>query len=92
MQKHLMTPLARQPDALGSSRSHDHSPGRVNLPTGTQHFSPAAARALFRRELDYYRADVTYLSVEKAAERCLKLSALLTAAVAVDNAATRTLH
>jgi hypothetical protein len=35
---------------------------------------------------------VTYLSVEKAAERCLELSALLTAAVAVENAATPTLH
>jgi len=78
--------------AQSSHRSHDHTSERVDLPTATQHLSPAAARALFQRELEYYRADMAYLPVQKAAERCLKLSVLLTVAVAVDNAATRTLH
>ena len=56
------------------------------------HLPPAAVRVLFQRELEYYRADMAYLPVQKAAERCVKLSVLLTAAVAVDNAASRTLH
>lgn len=79
-------------DPRGGSRRHDRTSKRVNLPTETQHLSPTAARALFQRELEYYRADMAYLPVQKAAERCVKLSLLLTAAVAVDNAATRTLH
>jgi hypothetical protein len=56
------------------------------------HLSPAAVRVLFQRELEYYRADMAHLPVQKAAERCVKLSVLLTVAVAVDNAATPTLH
>jgi hypothetical protein len=56
------------------------------------HLSPAAVRVLFQRELEYYRAGLAYLPVQKAAGRCLKLSVLLTVAVAVDNAASRTLH
>jgi hypothetical protein len=36
--------------------------------------------------------DAPYLPLEKCAQRCAKLSALLTATVAVDNAATPTLH
>ena len=83
---------------------HDRPSKRVNLPGEIQHLSPAATRALFQRELAYYRADMAYLPVQKAAERCLKLSVLLTAAgtgrffaqypaaVAVDNAVSRTLH
>lgn len=49
---------------------------------GTRRVSPALA--LFERELAYYRADAPFLSVEKAAQRCLRLSALL-AAVCVSS-------
>lgn len=40
--------------------------------------SRSAALALYERELAYYRADEPYLTVEKAAQRCAKLSMLLT--------------
>jgi hypothetical protein len=42
--------------------------------------SALAARALYERELAYYRADEPFLTVEKCAERCAKLSLLLTRA------------
>jgi hypothetical protein len=42
--------------------------------------SASAARALYERELAYYRADEPFLTVEKCAERCAKLSLLLTRA------------
>jgi hypothetical protein len=38
------------------------------------------ALALYDRELAWYRADYPFLPLEKAAERCLKLSILLTQA------------
>ena len=40
----------------------------------------SAALALYERELAFYRADEPYLPVEKCAERCAKLSLLLTQA------------
>lgn len=48
--------------------------------TQHQRFSRSAALALYERELAFYRADEAYLPVEKCAERCCKLSFLLTAA------------
>lgn len=44
----------------------------------------SAALALFERELADYRADAPYLSVEKCARRCERLSALLAAATLVS--------
>ncbi|MFI5399161.1 MAG: hypothetical protein ACHQ9S_26825 [Candidatus Binatia bacterium] len=87
-----MMPPHHRPDPQGGSRSYDRTAKRDDLSAEAQHLSPAAARALFQRELEYYRADMAYLPVQKAAERCLKLSVLLTVAVAVDGAATPTLH
>lgn len=46
--------------------------------TETRRFSRTAARALYDRELAFYLADAPFLSVEKCAERCAKLSLLLT--------------
>ena len=40
----------------------------------------SAALAIYERELAYYRADEPFLPLEKAAERCVKLSILLTQA------------
>jgi hypothetical protein len=48
--------------------------------TETQRFSRSAARALYDRELAFYLADAPFLTVEKCAERCAKLSLLLTQA------------
>lgn len=73
-------PPSHRPDPGGGSRNHDHISKRGNLPAETQRLSPAVARMLFQRELEYYRADMAYLPVQKAAERCLKLSVLLTVA------------
>ena len=47
--------------------------------------SRSAAMALYERELAWYRADAPFLSVEKSAQRCGRLSLLLTAAVYGDN-------
>ena len=48
------------------------------LPTVTRRLPRSAALALYERELAYYRADEQFLTVEKCAERCAKLSVLLT--------------
>lgn len=72
--------LHTQTDAPGARRSHEHGSGRLDLRTQDQRISPTVARALFERELAYYRADEPYLGVEKCAERCQRLSLLLTAA------------
>jgi hypothetical protein len=85
-----MMPSYQRPNARRGSRRSDHTSKRVNPPSETQGLSPAAARALFLRELEYYRADMAYLPVQKAAERCLKLSVLLT--VALDNQHRTQLH
>ena len=50
--------------------------------TESQRFSRSAVRRCLDQELAYYRADAPYLTVEKCAARCLKLSELLTAALA----------
>ncbi len=71
-------------DQNGASRSHrsrDRRPFQSDPQTQPSGFSRAQARALFERELAYYRADEPYLSVQKCAERCAKLSVLLTAAL-----------
>lgn len=48
--------------------------------TENRPLSASVARALYERELAYYQADLEYLPVDKAAERCQTLSLLLTAA------------
>jgi len=65
-------------DAPGGSRSDDRSLERLNPRTPSQAFF----RQRFLTELAYYEADEPYLSVEKCAARCMKLSVLLTAALA----------
>ena len=55
-------------------------PAVVEPFTRTQRISRSAALALYERELAYYRADAPYLTVAKAAERCMKPSFLLTEA------------
>ena len=68
------------------SVGQDHRTGspRIDAPrsvgAAVQQIPRSAALALYERELAYYRADAPYLTVEKAAERCLKLSFLLTQA------------
>lgn len=44
-----------------------------------------AAFALLERELAYYHSDAPFLSVEKAAERCQRLSELLTAVAVLQS-------
>ena len=39
--------------------------------------------AVFERELAYYRADAPFLPLEKCAQRCERLSALLAAATLI---------
>jgi hypothetical protein len=46
--------------------------------------------ALYERELAWYRADAPFLTVEKSAQRCGRLSFLLTAAVYGNNAGDTT--
>lgn len=67
-------------DRTGSPRVDATGSTRANLPTETRGVSRSATLALYERELAYYRADEPYLSVEKCAERCAKLSLLLTQA------------
>ena len=64
----------------GSPRSDFFAGVRGKPFTENQRFLPSAALRRFERELAYYRADEPYLPVEKRAERCWKLSALLTLA------------
>lgn len=67
-------------DRTGSPRI-DESASTAPLPlTESRRFSPSAARALYDRELAFYIADAPFLTVEKCAERCAKLSMLLTQA------------
>ncbi len=47
------------------------------VPTITRRLPRSAAIALYERELAFYRADEPYLPVEKCAQRCQQLSALL---------------
>lgn len=69
-------------DAPGGSRS-DFFEAVKGLPfTKDQAFSTSTVYARFLQELAYYRADEPYLTVDKCAARCLKLSVLLTAALA----------
>ena len=69
---------------LSAGRYHRTGSPMIDAPhpagTAVQRMPRSAALALYERELAYYRADATYLTVEKAAERCLKLSFLLTQA------------
>jgi hypothetical protein len=69
-----------QNGAPGRPRS-DFREGVKGLPfTENRAFGPSPALARFTQELAYYRADAPYLTLEKCAERCAKLSALLTMA------------
>jgi hypothetical protein len=52
----------------------------------TQRIVRSAALALYERELAYYRADAPFLTVEKCAQRCCRLSLLLTVAEYGNNA------
>jgi hypothetical protein len=45
-----------------------------------ERLSSGTALALYEREFAWFRADEPFLTVEKAAERCAKLSLLLTQA------------
>ena len=74
------TPLLTQNDRTGSPRIDATRSVGLNVPTVTQRSSRSAALALYERELAYYRADEQYLTIEKCAERCAKLSFLLTQA------------
>lgn len=65
-------------DAPRSPRSDNRSFEPLNPRTLSQAFF----RQRFLTELAYYRADEPYLTVDKCAERCMKLSVLLTAALA----------
>ena len=67
-------------DRTGSPRIDAVSPTQVRIPTATQRISRSTALAVYERELAFYRADEPYLPVEKCAERCAKLSLLLTQA------------
>jgi hypothetical protein len=69
-------------DAHRSPRSDDLVLGQPNLRTTTQAFFCSPAAEYFHQELAYYRADAPFLTVEKCAARCLKLSELLTATLA----------
>lgn len=68
---------AARTDQTGSPRTEAPRPVGVNQPAATQRISRSAALALYERELAFYRADEQYLTVEKCAERCVKLSLLL---------------
>lgn len=68
---------AARNDRTGSPRIDAPRSVAGNLPTATQRISRSAALALYERELAFYRADEQYLTVEKCAERCAKLSLLL---------------
>jgi len=52
----------------------------VQPPTETRRIPHSAAMTLYEQELAYYRADEPFLTVEKCAQRCAKLSLLLTQA------------
>ena len=74
-----MPPHAKH-DRPGSSRIAATRPVGVEVPTEHQRFSRSDALSVYERELAWYRADEPYLTVEKAAQRCVKLSMLLTQA------------
>jgi hypothetical protein len=75
-----MSSAIRKTDRTGSpriaaTRSADGFPF-----TETRRFFRSAALELYERELAFFEADREFLTAEKAAERCLKLSLLLTQA------------
>jgi hypothetical protein len=74
------SPTSCKTDRTGSPRIEAPRSVGVNRPTPTRRISRSMALALYERELAYYRADEQYLTVEKCAERCAKLSLLLTQA------------
>lgn len=73
--------MSQRNDAQESARIDASRSTQVTLLTTTQRFSPSAVRVRFEQELAYYRADAPFLTVEKCAARCAKLSALLRAAL-----------
>ena len=68
-------------DASGGSRSDFFDGVKVEPFTKNQTFLRSAAGRRFVQELAYYRADAPYLTVEKCADRCRRLSQLLSAAL-----------
>jgi hypothetical protein len=69
-----------QSDAAGARRSDFSEAVKVRAFAKSHAFSASPAFRQFAQELAYYRADEPYLPVDKCAERCRKLSALLTLA------------
>ena len=69
-----------QTNRTGSPRIDPACSIGVQVSTTTQRFPRSAVLELYERELAYYHADEPYLTVEKCAERCAKLSLLLTQA------------
>jgi hypothetical protein len=74
-----MPPL-RENDRTGRPRFDATRSTPPSPVTETRRFSRSEALALYERELAYFRADEPFLTVEKCAERCAKLSLLLTRA------------
>ncbi len=66
-------------DAPRAAHSHENASGQPDLRTVASAFSHSAYFERFLKELAYYEADQQYLTAEKCAERCRRLSALFTA-------------
>lgn len=66
--------------APGAPRNNFFEEAKGNAFTKNQRFPPSPALRHFEQELAYYRADESILTVEKCAERCRRLSQLLTEA------------
>ena len=72
------SPTLRENDRAESPRIDATRSIRVDRSTSaTQRVFHSATLELYQRELDYFRADEPFLTLEKCAERCLKLSMLL---------------
>jgi hypothetical protein len=74
-----------QNDARECPRIDFLDPVQVKPFTEDQAFLRSAAGRRFVQEFAYYRADAPYLSVEKCADRCRRLSQLLSAALGHNN-------
>jgi hypothetical protein len=75
-----MTPETDRNVAREFSRGNSLDAVQAEFSTVNPSLPSSPAYARFAQELAYYRADAPYLTVEKAAERCRTLSALLTLA------------
>ena len=70
-----------QTDTLESPRSNFFEGVNASVFMEHERVLRSSAFSRFSQELAYYEADKAYLTVEKCAQRCCFLSALLTAAV-----------